>query len=246
MNSSLHIYPNAQILVQKLTDVLKELIGRTNKNKKGIFIALSGGNTPRLWFDNLTAEKDRIEWSRLHVFWGDERCVPPDHPDSNYGLTKKYLLDNINIPAQNIYRIRGEDNPEMETIRYSDEIAAALDRSGTGWPVFDWIILGLGTDGHVASLFPGSRNLQRSDSICVTAEHPQTGQKRISLSLPVINQARRISFLVSGAAKAGIVAKIHGRGSESGHLPAAMVNPEQGMIEWFLDTAAASQIEKNI
>lgn len=241
----MYIFPNSQVLIQKLTESLKSLTVKQDKDDQTISVVLSGGNTPRIWFDHLAVNSEEIDWSRVHLFWGDERCVPPEHYDSNYGMTKKHLLDKIDIPDQNVHRIRGEDEPMHEAVRYGQEILRFNRITNQEWPVFDWVLLGLGSDGHIASLFPNTATMQVVNRISTIAEHPLSGQRRITITLPVINHARRISFLVSGKSKAAIVDKIHGIEAASVNLPAAMVHPEHGTVEWFLDAAAASLLLKD-
>ncbi|HDP99346.1 MAG TPA: 6-phosphogluconolactonase, partial [bacterium] len=205
---------------------------------------LSGGSTPVRLFQQLAspAYRENIDWKNVHFFWGDERCVPPDHPDSNYGMTKKYLFDHISIPHENIHRINGENDPETEAKRYAGEIFRLLPLNRHGWPQFDWILLGLGNDGHTASIFPGSPILKDRDNICAVATHPQIGQKRITLTLLVINATKRLSFLVSGENKASIAANILTAAEKNKSLPATFVRPENGALEWYLDQPAAAKI----
>jgi 6-phosphogluconolactonase len=154
------------------------------------------------------------------------------------------FLRTIPIPEENIHRIKGEANPEDEAQRYAEEIRSIVPLGSPGFPRFDWIFLGLGSDGHTASLFPGSSAFEEKESICVAAEHPLTGQNRITLTLPVINSAARVSFLVSGIEKSGIVARILGDQGKGPLLPASKVSPQDGLFEWYLDRQAASMIRE--
>jgi len=201
-------------------------------------VALSGGSTPALLFEKLSVKP--IDWTSVHLYWGDERCVSPDHGDSNYLMTRRTLLDKINIPVPNVHRIRGEDDPAGEASRYAGEILQTVLPGDEGIPRFDWIFLGLGEDGHTASVFPGDE--LHPDSVCAVASHPGTGQKRITITLPVINNARRVSFLVAGNSKAKVVSAIMNENADYLDFPAAYVNPAPGILEWFLDLEAAGEL----
>lgn len=236
-NIQIKIYPGADELAARLAADFQNVVNEAAKLSRRIHIALSGGSTPALFLQKLASSPYRatIVWQNLHFFWGDERCVPPDHPDSNYGMTQKYLLDHIAIPDENLHRIFGENTPQNEAKRYAAEIKRLLPLTHNGWPEFDWILLGLGNDGHTASIFPGSDVLEDRTHVCAVATHPETGQKRITLTLPVINCGRRISFLVTGRNKAEMVAQVLS-GNEP--LPAAFVQPSHGILEWHLDEQA--------
>lgn len=235
--SQLRIFENTEQLAAALAESFRTAVNQAAKENRDYFVALSGGGTPALLFQKLASApyRENIFWQHVHFFWGDERCVPPHQPDSNYGMTRKNLLDYIAIPAENIHRIFGENAPEDEARRYASEIRQWLPLSQTGWPEFDWIMLGLGEDGHTASIFPGSVVMEDRNNICAVAIHPATGQQRITLTLPAINHAKRISFLVTGENKAKMVAKVLS-GNEP--LPAALVQPTHGILEWHLDAPA--------
>ena len=235
--SQLRIFENTEKLAAALAENFRTAVNQAAKENRDYFVALSGGSTPALLFQKLASlpYRDNISWQHVHFFWGDERCVPPDHPDSNYGMTRRNLLDHIEIPTENSHRIFGENAPGDEAKRYAGEIRQWLPLTQTGWPEFDWIMLGLGEDGHTASIFPGSAVMEDRDNICAVAIHPATGQQRITLTLPAINHAKRISFLVTGENKAKIVAKVLS-GNEP--LPAALVQPIHGILAWHLDAPA--------
>ncbi len=233
-NTEVHICEDTRELVKSFTEFVEARIGE----KEGSFhVALSGGNTPKAWFDYLADQKaTKIPWEKVHLYWGDERCVPPDHPESNYGMTKKHLLDHIQIPNGNIHRICGECDPEVGAARYSDHLSETLP--GEALPRFDLVILGIGEDGHTASIFPHEIDLWVSDEICVVATHPVSGQHRISLSGRVINNAKEVAFLVTGLAKAEKVSAILNESPGSANYPASLVKSK--ITHWFLDKDAAS------
>ena len=145
-----------------------------------------------------------VDWSFVHFFWGDERCVPPDDPESNFGMVNSGFLSKIDIPAINIHRIRGEEDPSTEAVRYSSEIVN-YTRTTCGLPVFDQIILGMGEDGHTVSIFPSNSEMLYSEKICEVATHPLSGQKRITITGKVINNSDVVTFLVTGHSKADVV-----------------------------------------
>lgn len=205
-------------------------------------MALSGGGTPGLFFKRLAKNGNQFSWQNVHFYWGDERCVPPEHSDSNFGISKRYLFDKINIYSNNIHRIYGENNPISEAERYGEHISHCIPGHENHYPIFDWIILGLGEDGHTASIFPGDISVIQSAKICTVASHPQTGQKRVTLTLPVINRAERITFLASGRNKAGIIAEILNNKYSKMIYPAAMVQSKKKSIEWYLDKEAAGSL----
>lgn len=210
---------------------------KLRKNQEQFNIALSGGSTPKIIFEELSKNyKDKFDWNEIHFYWGDERCVPPDDTESNYGMTKKYLLDHINIPRENIHRIKGENDPVIEAERYSDEIKILVN-SKNGLPNFDLVMLGLGEDGHTASIFPDQMNLLHSEKICEVATHPSTGQKRITITGKVINNSRAVTFLVTGERKSETLNKVLKEKDE--RLPATYIQPFNGSLKYFVDESAA-------
>lgn len=223
--------------------IAKELIKMVQNSKQEIFdIALSGGNSPKGLFKKISKKyADKIPWERIHLWWGDERCVPPTDEQSNYKMTVDYLISKVNIPEKNIHRIHGEEDPELEALRYSQEMEESLNSRGKA-PVFDLIILGLGDDGHTASIFPDQLDLFEHEDNCAVANHPLTGQKRITITGNVINNANQIFFLVTGSNKALRVSEIMNDNDAAQLLPAYYISPKNGQLIWFLDDKAAAQI----
>ncbi len=204
-------------------------------------VALSGGETPRRCYSLLPRENYsfQIVWPAVHLFWCDERCVPPDHPDSNYGMAREHLLSRISIPEANVHRMRGEGNDSLESARsYEAEIRAHFG----GDPRFDLVLLGMGGDGHTASLFPGTPALDARDSLVTAGESPD-GRKRLTLTLGAINAARLVAVLVSGKDKAGMVKRVLGAGGGAEGLPIQRVRPADGQLLWLLDAEASSLLE---
>jgi len=213
---------------------------------RGAFtVALSGGNTPRALYRLLAAGafSSKIPWRRVHLYWGDERCVPPDDAASNYAMAKAAFVDAVRVPEGNVHRVRGEDAPEEAAAAYAAELARPpLTAPQTpGLPVFDLVLLGLGADGHTASLFPHTAALAEETRLAVVDQGSGSGP-RVTFTFPVINAARRVVFVVTGGEKAGMVAQV----LEGLHLPDAIpaqrVAPLYGSLLWLLDEAAAAEL----
>lgn len=229
---------------KKTVKALAKEIFRLTKSsvQESIHILLSGGNTPALLFQKLNSKyAEEIEWNRIHFWWGDERCVSPDDEQSNFKMANELLLTEISIPEQNIHRIKGEENPEDEVRRYAEEIKFNLNFRGDS-PVFDLVILGLGDDGHTASIFPDELELFEDERICAVTRHPLSGQPRITITGKVLNNASRIFFLVTGENKAQRIAEIMNDDEAAKLLPAYYISPKNGELIWFIDEAAAVKI----
>lgn len=208
-------------------------------------IALSGGLTPKLIFNYLIKDySDKIDWKKIKLFWGDERCVPTNHNESNFKMTYESLLCKISIPEENIFRIYGEGDPIKEADRYSEIIKNNV-HTENGLPSFNLILLGLGEDGHTASIFPNQLALFYSDDLYTITKHPQSKQNRITVTGKVINNAKRVVFLVTGGNKAQIVAEIIN--ADNGKiLPATLVTPSNGELVWMLDVSAAQLLDSEV
>ncbi len=243
MERIIKIYRDPLELSYAIADELIKILNDAALRGGHINIALSGGNTPRTLFATIGNNYSKnINWKSADFFWSDERCVPPDSPESNYKLAKETFLDKIKMPAKHIHRIKGEQNPEEEAERYSAEVRNKT-ASALGVPRFDVIFLGIGEDGHTASIFPGDERVLTSNKICEVAIHPSTLQKRITLTLHTINNARKIFFMATGISKAEIVAEaLNNPGNPL--VPSSMVNPHSGEIYWFLDNEAASSLSQ--
>jgi 6-phosphogluconolactonase len=223
--------------------------------ERGRFLfVLAGGNTPRGAYEQLVAQHaQEIDWTRVHVFWSDERCVAPAHAQSNYGMAADSLLQRVDVPAGNVHRIRGEDPPERAAMMYGRELAeffrAAAPADLWSAPAFDLVLLGVGEDGHTASLFPGSPALAATGwAAPARVPEPAAVAGRVTLTLPAINAAREVLFLVAGAAKRQVVEQILRPSSYRGQggaptLPAARVRP-RGRSRWFLDADAAGRSQR--
>jgi 6-phosphogluconolactonase len=221
----------------ELAFYFSENLLKLSRESEKFNIALSGGNTPKFIFQKIAADyKNKFDWNRIHLFWGDERCVPPDDDESNFGMTKKYLLNQITIPEHNVHRIKGENDPVTEAERYTEEIKSNA-KFKNGLPRFDLVMLGLGEDGHTASIFPNQMSLINSEKICEVAVHPSSGQKRVTLTGRVINNASVITFLVTGENKKEILKQVLIDKNKT--LPAEFIQPVSGELKFYIDEAAA-------
>lgn len=233
-------------MADAICGIFRNHITELNLLRAQINIAFSGGTTPALFFEKLASKQKNPEtatdWSRIHIFWVDERCVPPGDKDSNYGMTRDSLLGSINLGKDQVHRIHGEDDPHKEAVRYENEIRLVLGQP-LGIPVFDWIFLGMGEDGHTASIFPGRIDLLESPGLCSVSVHPGSGQYRVTLTGNVIMHARRISFLVTGANKSLIIRQIIRNEKEADRYPAFHIKPVNGDLDWYLDASAANQLK---
>ena len=214
------------------------------------FVALSGGSTPRglhaLLADPAGPYRARVPWERLHVFWGDERCVPPDHSDSNYRMARETLLEHVPVPPGQVHRMAGEDpDPARAAERYARELREVFERHGRldgGSPRFDVVLLGMGADGHTASLFPGTDTVHETARPVVAVWVPKLGAHRITLTPPVLNRADTVLFLVTGADKAETLAAVLEGPAQPDVLPSQIVRPAPGAAIWLTDAAAGARL----
>ncbi len=210
-------------------------------------IALSGGNSPKPVFSLLASAdapyREAIAWDRLWVFWVDERCVPPEHPESNYGAAHELLLEKVPLPPERVIRIEGEIQPEEAADRYESAIRGHFRLEGAEVPIFDVVHLGMGPDGHTASLFPHTAALHEMGRIAVANEAPQQKQRqRVTLTWPAINAGRDVFFLVDGADKADPLGRILRGPYEPETLPSQLIQPRNGRLLFLLDRAAAAHL----
>jgi 6-phosphogluconolactonase len=242
MKLEVKIFRTPEEIAFQISEEIANLVSYNAKKRRDTYISFSGGSTPKILFKTLSNDfKDKIDWKKLHLFWGDERCVPPDDYQSNYGMTKKYLLDNIEIPEINVHRIRGEDDPQKEVSRISAEIKRIVPQKHN-LPQFDLNLLGVGEDGHTASLFPRKKLKNISDRISGIAVHPGSEQKRISLTFDVINNSSQNIFMVTGAKKSDIIFEIMSKNDSFKRFPAARVKADE-ILKWYLDQEAAGKIK---
>ena len=234
-----YTYKDKKTLAVSFCERLQEAVHKA----EDFHLALSGGSTPRIIFETLAADYlGTFPWHKLHVYWGDERCVPPQHEESNYRMAKEIILSKAGIPKDQIHRMKGEANPEEEALRYGQLLEYNLPKKGE-LPDFDMIMLGLGDDGHTASIFPHQIDLWGVKEPCVVATHPISGQQRISLTGSVINNAKEVCFLVTGEGKALKVQELLEPNENSMVYPASLVKPTSGSLLWYLDESAASKLQ---
>lgn len=242
VNYDLRIFQNINELSGCFEDIL---LNDVDKSKGKFSLALSGGSTPEKIFKFLSDNyRTKINWNKVNFFWGDERCVIPTDDESNYKMAYDNLLSNLKIPVSNIFRIHGEADPEDEAKRYSEIIKKNVQQKNN-FPGFDMIMLGLGEDGHTASIFPNQMDLITDDKICSVALHPVTSQKRITLTGKTINNAKKIIFIVTGEKKSKVVSDILNKNTGRKKYPAGFINPVSGKLIWLLDQAAARLIKVN-
>jgi 6-phosphogluconolactonase len=237
------IVPDPDALAEAAARLTADVAARAIAVRGRFMWALAGGDTPRPTYARLALSpfRERVDWRRTWVFFGDERAVPPDHTGSNYRMAQETLLSRVPIPAAQVLRIRGEaEDPEVAAAEYARVLSQAFGTRRGELPRFDLVLLGLGVDGHTASLFPDSP-VVREVFRTVAAVHVTAASipQRLTLTLPVFNAAARVIFLVAGAEKAKVVKAVLGEGAT---LPAAMVRPDGGELVWLLDRAAAAQI----
>lgn len=247
--SELHIFPTTEAVGRAAAELVAGLAAQAGAERGRFTVALSGGSLTKILGPWLVAEpwRTQIDWPAWHVFWADERCVPLDHPDSNYRLAREYIFDHVNIPPEQIYTLGETLEPASAATLYQSMLAAVFKPAATQLPRFDLILLGLGEDGHTASLFPRHRLLRESQRwVAPVFDSPKPPPERITLTLPVINNARQVAVLAAGAGKADILARALGPAASPGALPVQMVRPGQGRLHWFVDEAAAAHLKPRV
>ena len=220
-------------------------VGRNAIGAQGRFtVALSGGSTPKSLYSLLAANYANFAWNRTFLFFGDERHVPPDHADSNYRMVNEALLTKIQIPAENVFRVQAE-NPDAAAaaLDYENQLRRFFELKPGEFPRFDLILLGMGPDGHTASLFPGSEGLKEQSRLVIANSVEKFKTHRITFTFPVLNSATEVMFLASGTDKADMVRQVL-EGKNAPPYPAQQVQPTNGKLLWMLDESAASQLTR--
>jgi 6-phosphogluconolactonase len=241
---TVRIFENHEALSHAAAELFVEL-GKAAVASQGRFaVALSGGSTPRRFYELLgsSAYRDRVDWHQVHVFWADERCVPPDHRESNFKLIHDTLLSAVPLPEINIHRIRGEEGPEDAARIYEQDIKKYFSPDRRA---FNLVALGVGEDGHTASIFPNSEASHETNRIVIPIFRDKPHIPRVTLALTMINLAAHVLVLASGRSKSAIVREILA-GENPRHYPAGLVRPVNGDLTWFVDREAATYINKNI
>ncbi|MHB9029254.1 MAG: 6-phosphogluconolactonase [Candidatus Latescibacterota bacterium] len=241
MNCTKVSYTDSEALSMAAADYITESALESVRQRGRFTLVLSGGNTPKHVYRRLASPpySETMPWESTHLFWSDERCVPPESPESNFGMAREILLRHEPAPPGNIHRIPAETGAPHAARLYEDEIRRFFLSGGEGkdWlPVFDCVILGIGADGHIASLFPGSWTLRTRERPVLPATAPEgiSPRDRVTMTLPVINRARRVLFLVSGSEKKDVIRTLVHPSRPAANLPAAMVTPV-GDCRLYLD-----------
>jgi len=232
-NNTVKIFSSIEQLASYSADFLIKKVNTHSSNIK-FSVAVSGGSTPERIFGYIADNySDKINWNNINIFFGDERCVPPNSNESNFKMINNALFRNSFIPSKNIFRIKGEKKPTEEIVRYSKIIKNKVG-TNNGFPQFDIVMLGVGTDGHTASIFPNQIEMFYTDNICEIATHPQSGQKRITITGKIINNAKLVVFFVTGANKSKIISTLLTNNILNPTLPASLVKPTNGKLVWLL------------
>lgn len=244
------IWPDASALAMASARNFAEKVELAVKRRGVARVAISGGSTPQAAFKLLADPAqpfvNTVPWDKLQLYWVDERSVPPTDPESNYGVCKALLLDHVGIPAENVHRMEGELDPEQAASRYESVLRNSMKLEGAESPAFDLLLLGMGDDGHTASLFPHTEALDALGRLCIANHVPQKDTWRITLTWPVINQAVEVVFEIGGAAKAERVAEVFTGPRDVERLPAQLIRPSNGRLLVQVDEAAAAKLPSSI
>jgi 6-phosphogluconolactonase len=236
MDGQIKVAANVGQLAELGAQMIVEAAGRAVAARGSFSLALSGGHTPEALFARLSEEPfvSAIDWTRVEVFFGDERCVPPNSPESNYGMARRTMLARLPVPDDNVYRMRGEIDPDEAAKEYGRMLKEKFGDAG-----LDLVLLGMGDDGHTASLFPGTAALAEARHRCVANFVPKFNAWRITLTAPFINRARQVIVLVAGEEKAARLAQVLEGPRDPGQMPVQLIQPADGRLLWLVDAAAA-------
>ncbi len=240
MTGRIEALPSTSALAQRATGLIMQLLNDALARKGRATIALSGGSTPRIIYERLGSDEfaGMMNWGDVHFFFGDERCVPPSSQESNYRMVKETLLAGGNIPERNVHRIMAELQPREAALQYEEDLRKTFDFAAGQLPSIDIVLLGLGEDGHTASLFPSSPVLHERARLAVEVFVEKKSQYRITLTLPVLDNAGTLIFLVAGRDKAEIVREV--LEDNTRRYPAQLVRPVSGQLYWLIDAEAAA------
>lgn len=237
----LHIYKNKEELSKALASWMCEVIGDTLKEQEYFTLVLSGGSTPQLLYKTLISDdfKDKINWSRIHVFWGDERAVPYADDRNNAKMAHNLLLNHVDIPAANVHIMRTDIEPNFATDAYRKMLHDFFDNTSS---TFDLVLLGMGDDGHTLSLFPGSTIIEEHQHWVNSVYNSDQEMYRITLMPKIVNRAAKIAFMAEGEKKAKMLQQVLQGPYEPSNYPAQIIKPEDGELHWFVDEAAAQEL----
>jgi 6-phosphogluconolactonase len=243
--SKLIVMDDAQALYVRAAEEIAHFAGEAICTRGEFTLCLTGGTTPASTYELLaTRFRLSVDWKEVQFFWGDERCVPPDDPASNFGMANRTMLSRLSLLPRQIHRIRGEDHPEQAASEYERELRTCFHLEQLeDLPSFDLLLLGLGDNAHIASLFPRHPALHEKNGLAVAVEVDAAPSRRISLTMPVINNAERVMFLVSGEKKATAVRNVLQGTADPEQYPAQFVKPRSSEIVWLMDKAAARELK---
>ncbi|MDQ7029393.1 MAG: 6-phosphogluconolactonase [Ardenticatenia bacterium] len=241
---ALHVYDSPKAFVRAAAELFVDRAERAIRERGRFSVALAGGSTPRPLYEMLATPpwSGAVDWGRVHFFWGDERPVPPDHPASNYRMVAETLLAELPINAEHVHRVEAERPPEEAALAYELDLRRHFGLAVGEWPRFDLILLGLGGDGHTASLFPHTEVLWEHRRLVAAPFISKLGTHRITMTVPTINHARVILFLVMGQAKAEAVARACRGHYAPDECPAQLIHPRDGELHWVVDKEAAGAL----
>jgi 6-phosphogluconolactonase len=236
------VFDDAESVARAAAEAFVRLSLEAVEERGAFSVALSGGTTPRRVYELLASGEYRVraEWPKVHVFFGDERTVPPDHAESNYRMAREALLSRVSIPTENVHRIDGVGDAAANASDYESVMRGFF--GDVDWPRFDLVFLGMGDDGHTASLFPETPALEEARAWAAANWVEKLGTWRITLTAPAINAARRVVFLVTGASKAERLNEVLNGARYPSRLPSQMIRPRDGLLEWYVDRAAAAKL----
>lgn len=245
MKPEIKIYPDANQIARAAAEEFVRLANEAVQETGRFAVALAGGSTPKTLYSLLAEDealRQQLPWDKLHFFWGDERHVPPDHKDSNYRMANEALLSRVPVPAENVHRIRSEDPDAQKAAADYDQEVRSFFQPGAGeWPRFDLVLLGMGPDGHTASLFPGTTALSETERLVVATWVEKFRTFRVTMTFPVLNNAANVLFLVGGAEKTEVLRTVLSE-SAAPQFPAQLIRPVAGRLVWLLDEAAAGTL----
>jgi 6-phosphogluconolactonase len=248
-NMELEVFPGAAEVAQAATDLFIRSARQAIATHRRFDVALSGGSTPKAMFALLAAPpfNKQVDWAKAHFFWGDERCVPPDHPDSNYGVANALLLSKVGVPKENVHRfITEQGGPEQAASTYAAEIKQHFDLRNGELPRFDLVYLGMGADGHTASLFPHTSALHITDRLVVANYVEKLNAHRLTLTAPVLNAAALVAFLVAGPDKADALHQVLEGKSDPDTYPSQLIAPQRGRLYWLVDEVATAKLTNRV
>lgn len=242
INRNINCFETPRETANAVAELIALEASEKQKNSTWFNIALSGGSTPKMLFEILADQyKNRIPWEIVRFFWVDERCVVPTHAESNYRMTFESLFSRIAVPTANVFRMKGENDPATEATRYAELLTHELELVN-GYPHFDLVLLGMGDDGHTASIFPENIKLLDAPAIVEVSTHPVRGQKRVTLTGEIIHNAAKIVFLITGETKALILKQIIHNEEPALKYPASYICNKKANVYFYVDKAAALQI----